>query len=70
MYKYLIFLIYFIIASSDPFINQLNLLSNASALALQPFLNTNPTIKAVLAANGTLDQNTQFVPLIMFILSN
>ena len=70
MYRFMLSALYLIISSSDPFINQLNLLSNASALALQPFLNTNPTIKAVLAANGTLDQNTQFVPLIMFILSN
>jgi len=70
MHKFLIFALYFIIVRSDPFINQLNLLSNASVSALQPFLNTNPAIKAVLATNGTLDQNTQFVPLIMFILNN
>ena len=70
MYRFMLSALYLIISSSDPFINQLNLLSNASALALQPFLNKNPTIKAVLATNGTLDQKTQFVPLIMFILNN
>lgn len=59
-----------VLVNSQSSLQQINLLSTASAAALSSFFQTNPTIKTALGKNTTLDMNTQFKPLFSYILNN